>query len=714
MPSSFDVIPAPQRASLAGGKLAIGSDWRVSLSGIPEGDIAPRTLIQDFRDFHGVSLGLGEAPARTIRLSVEAGAVKTGAAAESERQAYRLRIEPERIEIAGNAAPGLFYGVQTLVQLARREDDGRLAVPLGVIEDWPALPLRFLHWDAQQHQDRIETLKRYIDWTARFKANMIAFQLEDKFEFPSHPVIGAPGAYTSAEMQELTDYALERHIQIVPMIQAPAHFSWALKHPEFADLRSDGNNYAANTCDPRALEFIFSLYDDIMNATRGVHYFFVSTDEIYYAGIDPRCGRPYTPENRSLAWVEFVQKAHEHVVKKHGRTMLIWGEYPLLPQHVKLLPPDIIDGVSMEPEYLPEQKRIGMRNLFYVWTQGVELHFPDYFGWVGEKGWRQGNLARIHEQIARGRHWQGNPVGVFGANWDASGPHNETFWLGWSGAAQWGWNPGTVTPERHAADFFRLYYGPRVEGMAHIYALLQQQARAWERSWDQVPSRVRGPAYGNSRGKGIGTQRRDMTLYPPPLPRLPDLRVVSVLRVKYRDYFAEARRRMPENEMLQVMLATNLGRADRNRYNLEVLLANTKFIERHWRLLMAMEEAERSLERARAAAAGRRPAEAVGHLLAAAEGIEPLVKERSRALAALTAVYEKSRYPRGQSVGGRVFVDVNDDSKDYWAQRRPDMSYLTAPEESIGLEDWIEGLREVIAQYARQHKVPVKELEPEG
>ena len=90
------------------------------------------------------------------------------------------------------------------------------------------------------------------------------------------------------------------------------------------------------------------------------------------------------------------------------------------------------------------------------------------------------------------------------------------------------------------------------------------------------------------------------------------------------------------------------------------------------------------------------------------------MKQRGRALAALSAVFEKSRHPRGQVADGRKFVDVNDDTKDYWAQRRPEMSYLTAPEESIGLEKWVEGLREVIARYAKQHKVPVKELEPEG
>jgi len=46
-----------------------------------------------------------------------------------------------------------------------------------------------------------ETLKRHLDWGAYFKVNAMAFEIEDKYEFPSHPVIGAPGAFTLDEMQ---------------------------------------------------------------------------------------------------------------------------------------------------------------------------------------------------------------------------------------------------------------------------------------------------------------------------------------------------------------------------------------------------------------------------------------------------------------------------------------------------------------------------------
>jgi hypothetical protein len=65
-----------------------------------------------------------------------------------------------------------------------------------------------------------------------------------------------------------------------------------LKHPQFAHLRADGNNYQACLCDEESYKLIFQMYDDVIQATRGVDYFFVSTDEIYYTlGGDSRVFR---------------------------------------------------------------------------------------------------------------------------------------------------------------------------------------------------------------------------------------------------------------------------------------------------------------------------------------------------------------------------------------------------------------------------------------
>ncbi|MCX6624746.1 MAG: beta-N-acetylhexosaminidase, partial [Acidobacteria bacterium] len=409
----YSVIPTPRTVHLGDGDITLDSTWTlIDKSTAP---IAAKSLAADFANFHGVTLRR-VAGAKSIRLSVAPGTVKTGADPELDAQAYRLRIDDNVIEIIGNADAGLFYGVQSLIQLPKRDSAGRLLVPKLTIEDWPKLQLRFLHWDTKHHQDRMATIKRYLDWTARFKANMIGFELEDKFEYPSNPEIGAPGAFTTAQLQEIVNYGLERHIQVVPVIQAPAHLAYVLKHPKFAHLRADGNNYQSALCDPRTYDLIFSMFDDVIKATKGVKYLFASTDEVYYAGIEATC-RPYNEENRSLAWVEYVKRARDHVAKQ-GRRMLVWDEYPLLTKHVDQLPPDVIAGVIGEPEYIPIQNRLGMRQLAYVSMQGAEYVFPNSItgeGGRGGGGGSRGHLQSAYESIAHGKHWQAKPIGGFGA-----------------------------------------------------------------------------------------------------------------------------------------------------------------------------------------------------------------------------------------------------------------------------------------------------------
>lgn len=714
----YSIIPAPKNVTLGRDDLALDTSWVVDTGKRGSAEIAVRSLLRGFRDFHALELRTASGGNSVIRLAVVPGSVVTHAGAEIDRQAYRIRLAPQRIEITGNTDTGLFYGVQSLIQLARRDAHGKLVVPEGEIEDWPTFPLRFLHWDTKHHQDRMDTLKRYLDWAALLKVNMIGFELEDKFEYPSYPIIGAPGAFTTQQLQEIVDYGLERHIQVVPQIQSPAHMAYVLKHPEFSQLRSDGNNYQACLCDERTYKLIFSMYDDVIRATKGVDYFFVSTDEVYYAGIDKRCGKPYNPVNRSLMWVEFVQRAH-NFLSKRSRKMLIWGEYPLLAEHVNLLPPDIVNGVS-SPEYLATENKLGIRQLIYNSMQGAERLFPnhlaletDYLNLDGDEGFAEGRLAETFRNITSGAvRRNGRPVGVYGAAWDDSGLHDETFWLGWSAIAQYGWSDGRPSVDQHVAEFMRLYYGPKVTNMIEIYRNLQRQARAWQATWERVRSRVRGQGYAHWDGrKGVGDAIRwDLVLDPPALPALPDLKLKPSFTEKYHHFLNIARARTLENDQLSLPLQSNMRLASRNRYNLEVLLAINKFIGHHWQLLEGLASAEQSLEEAQAASAKQNHAVAVGELVAAYAKIDALVKEGEKTFQELVAVYEKSRYPKGQSVGGRSFVHIMDDTKDHWADRTADMGFMMQPEREIGLDAYLKDLRKILETYAQQHSVPVDRL----
>ncbi|HQF11020.1 MAG TPA: beta-N-acetylhexosaminidase [Paludibacteraceae bacterium] len=271
----FSIIPRPQQVFLKPENVVVDETWQV-ISKVGD-DIAVKELIKKTEELH--SLKFSNNRTKQIILSVKAGIVKGTDDPELNKQGYLLTINNEEIQITGNSRVGLFYGVQSLLQLMHHAPgNSSIILPEGEIRDWPDLQLRFIHWHTKNHLDRMPVLKEYIDRLARLKINMISFEIWDKFRFPTDPEIGVKEGFTPAQLQELVNYGLERHIQIVPNVQAPAHMQWVLKHERYAHLRADGSDYQACMCDPETNKLIFSLYQDLIDATKGVDYFHASTD----------------------------------------------------------------------------------------------------------------------------------------------------------------------------------------------------------------------------------------------------------------------------------------------------------------------------------------------------------------------------------------------------------------------------------------------------
>lgn len=705
----FSLLPSPQEVVLGKQNIVINSTWSV----VPEGtnaNSAFKSLVDGAKALHDLQFSSkGE---NKIVLKIQPGIVKGTSDPALNQQGYVLKISANKIEITGNADAGLFYGVQSLLQLLRRDQAARLVVPECEIRDWPSLQLRFVHWDTKHHQKRMETLKRLIDWHAFFKVNMISFEMEDKYEYPSHPVIGAPGAYTKAEMHELTRYALERHIQIVPNIQSPAHMAYVLKHKAFEHLKSDHSNYQACMCDPEAIDLIFDMYQDMIDATPGVNYFHVSTDELYYAGICNKCKAPYNEENRSLAWAEFAIKAHDWLAKR-GRKMIAWVEYPLLPKHIALLPPGLINGVGGNKEFTIEENKIGMRQMAYSSTQGAELLFPNLLSTEYRGRMMEGRIESLSRTVRDNMALGGNQIGTFAAAWDDSGLHEETFHLGWAAVTQYGWNPYAPTPEQTVADFMDVFYGSDSEEMLSLYQLSIENARFFESGWDEAPSTERETGYGNSYGKGIGGQRTDEVLSLPALPKAKTLEMTADFSKKYTDLIAEAETMKQKNDLLIHKLNISFGKVQRNHYNLEVLLS-LAYLERYFiETVLTLRDAEKLMLRAQEASSKGRPADAVANLTAASNRVDELLRSGNWMWKNLTATWEKSRYEKGRSVNGKHFVHVMDDVKDHWADRRKGLDYMIAPFQRMDMSGWRAKLNEQINAYASEHKVPVKGLQEE-
>ncbi len=697
----FSLIPAPQHVKLESGNVIVDNTWML-VSEPGKDNIATKRMIQGALELH--NLKLSNSGDKKIILSVKPGTVKGTDDPALNRQGYLLRVTQEKIEITGNAGEGLFYGVQSLLQLLQRNIAGQLIVPECEIQDWPSLQLRFVHWDTKHHQKRMETMKRLIDWHAFFKVNMIALEIEDKYEYPRHPVIGAPGAYTKAEMHELTRYALERFIQIVPNVQAPAHMAFVLKHQEFDHLRADpSSNFQVCMCNPEAINLIFDMYQDMIDATPGVDYFFVSTDEVYYAGSCDQCEKPYNVENRSLAWAEFATKAHDWMAERNRR-MVAWVEYPLLAKDIPLLPGNIINAIGSDKEFFNKQNEIGMKQLSYSSIQGSEYLFSNLF---------PSKLANISTTAVERASDGADLIGTFAAAWDDSGLHEEVFHLSWATVTQYGWNLQGVTVEQNVADFMDVFYGQNSPDMVQVYSLLMEGGQFYKTCWDRVKSMERESSFGNSRGKGIGTDRFDETLSLPEIPQNGLMEVSPAFGERYSELIANAKNMKVKNDDLVYKLNRYIGQVERNHYNLEVYLSIALLQRYLINTILTLDGAESRLILAKSSSEEGNHSTAVAHMVEASNQVKKHTDWGNWLWKNLTETWGKSRYEKGRSVNGRDYVFIMDDVKDHWADRRKGLDYMIAPFQRMDIPGWNQRLNEQIRKYASQHKVPVSGLEEE-
>jgi hexosaminidase len=179
-------------------------------------------------------------------------------------EGYRLTITPEKITIAGKGA-GLFYGIQTLIQLIPAEGMASISLPCVQIEDYPRFGYRGMMLDVCRHFFTVEFVKKYIDLMAAYKFNTFHWHLTDdqgwRIEIKKYPrlttigsqraqtVIGnfhdrtpqqfdntpLGGFYTQDQIRDVVKYAADRYITIIPEIEMPGHSEAALAaYPELS------------------------------------------------------------------------------------------------------------------------------------------------------------------------------------------------------------------------------------------------------------------------------------------------------------------------------------------------------------------------------------------------------------------------------------------------------------------------------------------------
>ncbi len=735
---ALNLLPLPQKTLFTNENFSFNGDWSVVPgTAISKNDAAVLSLVNEIKERFGITIKinpskkLSNSQQRFIHLAIKEGAVPIGKTSDTNReaikkQAYRIKLDANEIAITANASAGLFYGVQTLLQLLT-EDQEKVILPKGEIVDWPDLEMRMIYWDDAHHLERPEAMKRAIRQAAYYKINGFALKLEGHFQFENAKPIVEPYAYTPAEYQELTNYARERHVELIPFLDAPAHVSFILKHPEYANLRAyPDNNYGFSVTNPKTEELLLGMFGNLLEANKGGNYVFLSTDEAYYVG------KPENEEEKAKALggngrllAGFITKLANELHKK-GRTVLIWGEFPLTANDITSLPSHLVNGVYNK-EVASLYKQHGIRQLIYSSTQGSEPLFPSYYTYSPHKflasdttpsdlitddemqqgelksGRVDGLLRSISSSIDSGRS---DFMGSVIAGWGDSGLNPETFWLGYAAGSAAGWNYETATAPELTYRFYRSFYGSTVIEMDKIYRLLSRQAQFWNDSWEWAPLQLRTPIVGNS--EGIFDQPRhlkDQTLLALPVPSGKDLSLNNDWNSRNSQRLETAEKFVQDNNELLNLLHANLRNASRQHYHLRVMLSIAQLCRQNLDMLLDFQRIHSFLKLSSDISSANVKV-AVSLIDQALDQAKIIRNQRNETLQSLVTVWYEDWYPRVAEANGRVFLDKVDDIKDHVPVRTVDMSYLIYRQLNYPMDKWWEEVKNVRNQRARENNLP--------
>jgi hexosaminidase len=265
--AQITVIPVPVKLTETGGVFNIPENVTISAPEIPELKQTILFLQQRLAAATGYAVTVNNQATATIKLELN-----KNADAAIGNEGYNLSVTPGTILIKANKPAGLFYGIQTLLQLFPKEIESAVAMPqvkwqapCVEVTDYPRFGWRGLMFDVSRHFFTKQEVKTFIDDMVRYKFNILHWHLTDdegwRIEIKSLPKLTEKGAwnvkktgyfgdftppaadepvtyggfYTQEDIKEVVAYAKERFVNIVPEVDVPGHSLAAIaSYPELS------------------------------------------------------------------------------------------------------------------------------------------------------------------------------------------------------------------------------------------------------------------------------------------------------------------------------------------------------------------------------------------------------------------------------------------------------------------------------------------------
>ncbi len=491
------LVPEPQRIRMTGGALHLPDPLPILRTG------------QHYTPWDRSALMLSNAvrsllkaraqwvPVNTVRPPAK-GAIILHAKSTGPAESYTLSITPGGVRVEGDGAPGLFYGVQTLIQIIR---DRGASLPCLFIADRPALAHRGYYLDISRGKvPRMSALKALIDRLAAFKINQFQLYVEHVFEFRFDPEIGRGfGSLTAREVRDLDRYCRQRHIEFVPSLACFGHMGRILSLPKYralAEVEWPAPDWrratwpqrlrgaTLNPLHPGSKRLLGRMLDEFLPLfSSGL--FNMCGDETYDLGKGRNASRAARRgvDRLYLDHVRFLRR----LARRHGKRLMFWGDVMLHhPRAIRDIPRDcvVLDwGYSPKTPFEKVGKflRPGLSAYVCPSVRGYRVVFND----VEEA---RGNIAG-YARAARDL----GADGLLNTDWGDMGHFNmlACSYHGLVLGAAMAWNPGGDEGAGFDRAFALQFFGDRTGEVGRLYSKAGSTGIS---EWPYLISEPRNPA----------------------------------------------------------------------------------------------------------------------------------------------------------------------------------------------------------------------------
>lgn len=246
----INIIPMPQQLTQQQGKFTLSNGTTIGAS-TTEAKAVANYFAEKIS--HATGYNIPVKASGKIQLTINKSS-KLG------QEGYQLEVTPKAVKIRAATAQGLFYGMQSFMQLLPAEIESSTVVK-GInwtaqavkITDKPRFGYRGIHVDPCRHFMSVAEMKKLIDVLAVFKINRLHWHLTEdqgwRIEIKKYPKLTTIGAtridgegtqygpyfYTQDEVKDIVKYASDRFVTIIPELEIPGHeLSAIAAYPELS------------------------------------------------------------------------------------------------------------------------------------------------------------------------------------------------------------------------------------------------------------------------------------------------------------------------------------------------------------------------------------------------------------------------------------------------------------------------------------------------